>query len=151
MLCHRILCALLVWWDLCFHQPVLHLSFVCSFLVDGLGFSECDLASSLYCTSGVDFTGSDGWTRTCRPCFTCLPLRFALGTVHGPSNCSPVEFSNGSSDFDAGPVFNIYALVSCNLSVVYEIVMLAKLQSLPYGCAWTFIFLLSFLAFWVAL
>ncbi|CAG7870053.1 unnamed protein product, partial [Brassica rapa] len=57
------------------------------------------------------------------------------GQVHGPSNCSPVEFSNGSSDFDAGPVFNIYALVSCNLSVVYEIVMLAKLQSLPYGCA----------------
>ncbi|CAF2085718.1 unnamed protein product [Brassica napus] len=35
----------------------------------------------------------------------------------------------------ASPVFSIYALVSCNPSVVYEIVMLAKLQSLPYGCA----------------
>ncbi|KAL0789998.1 hypothetical protein Bca101_006244 [Brassica carinata] len=46
----------------------------------------------------------DGWTRTCRPCFTCLPLRFALGTVRGPSNCSLVVFSNGSSDFDAGTI-----------------------------------------------
>lgn len=86
----------------------------------------------------------DGWTRTFRPCFTCLPLRFALGTVRGPSNCSLVVFSNGSSDFDAGPVFNIYALVSWNLSAVYEIVMLTKLQSFPYGCAWSFIVLLSF-------
>ncbi|KAL0864306.1 hypothetical protein Bca101_043424 [Brassica carinata] len=50
--------------------------------------------------------------RTCRPCFACPLVRVALGMVCGPSDRSPVVFSNDPCDFES-----------------------AKLQSLPYGRA----------------
>ncbi|KAF2605597.1 hypothetical protein F2Q70_00026443 [Brassica cretica] len=68
-------------------------------------------SGSVIATSGVNFTRSDGRTRTCRPCFACPSVGVALGMVCGPSDRSPVSYEQ--CDFEAGPGFKRNTLVSC--------------------------------------
>ncbi|KAH0939761.1 LOW QUALITY PROTEIN: hypothetical protein HID58_007222, partial [Brassica napus] len=72
------------------------------------GFSGVQLAR-LEWTSLV----RNGRTRTCRPCFACSTVGVALGTVCGPSDCSPAVTSLDSCGFDAGPGINLFAVVCC--------------------------------------
>ncbi|KAH0943524.1 hypothetical protein HID58_003161, partial [Brassica napus] len=72
------------------------------------GFSGVQLAR-LEWTSLV----RNGWTRTCRPCFACSTVGVALGTVCGPSDCSPAVTSLESCGFDAGPRINLFDVVCC--------------------------------------
>ncbi|KAF3535082.1 hypothetical protein F2Q69_00018351 [Brassica cretica] len=70
-------------------------------------------SASVIATSGVNFTSSDGRTRTCRPCFACPSVGVALGMVCGPSDRSHVVFSYEQCDFEAGLGFKRNTLVSC--------------------------------------
>ncbi|KAH0884449.1 LOW QUALITY PROTEIN: hypothetical protein HID58_060545, partial [Brassica napus] len=69
--------------------------------------------SDIFLRLQLNFTRSDGQTRTCRPCFACPSVEVALGMVCGPSDRSPVVFSYEQYDFEAGPGLTKNTLVSC--------------------------------------